>query len=103
MRLQEWVVRSKEESPASELFRFLLHPDLRSRFNERIDRGSRKFTQRSTASSRMSKRWVGIGKFDFFLEMNLDNFAILRRTRKMACPAAVKEDMKDDFIECEIL
>ena len=47
---------------ASELFRFLLDPDLCRRFNERIDRRRREFTQRGTASSRMSKRRIRVEK-----------------------------------------
>src|SRR4029077_13435635 len=89
---------------APELVRFLLNPNLRCCFDERINCRRGEFTERGTASSRVRGRRICADQVDFLLQMNLDHFAVLCRARKMAgAAAAVKENMKHDLIECRIL
>src|SRR6516165_3340611 len=88
---------------AFEMLRLLLHPDLSRCFDERINRRARELAQRGTASSRMSCRRICIKQVDFFLQVNLDDFAVLACSGKMARSAAVKEDMKHDPIKGGIL
>ena len=103
-RLEEGFVHAVNDCCPMELIRLPLHPDARSRFDQRIDRPRRQPSERSATTPRMSNwRGLDLQKVNFALQMNLDDFPIQSGPREMAGAAFVKEQMKDHSIKGRIL
>ena len=58
-RLEEGFVHAMNDRCPMELIRLPLHPDARSRFDQRIDRPRRQLSKRSATTARMSN-WRGL-------------------------------------------